>query len=59
VADTGGDHAICVVPAGWDGACLAVDPVDAPATTTTAPPGSGPTGPPAAQPVPGTPGYTG
>lgn len=56
VDDTGADHAICVVPAGWDGACLASDPPPASTTTTTpARPGD----PPPATPVPGSPGYTG
>ena len=57
VADTGDDHAICVVPTGWDGECTAADPVDTTSTTTTAP--AGPTTPPAAQPLPGTADYTG
>lgn len=55
VADTGRDHAICVVPAGWSGACLAADPV--PTTTTVAP--APPSDPPPATPIAGSPGYTG
>ncbi|MCB1040256.1 MAG: cellulase family glycosylhydrolase [Acidimicrobiales bacterium] len=59
VADDGTDHAICVVPTGWEGECLAVDPVEEPATTTTSTVAPTDDGPTAAVPVPGAASYTG
>lgn len=59
VPDDGGDHAICVVPTGWDGDCLVADPVPTTTTTTTSSPAALPGTPPPATPVAGTASYTG
>lgn len=53
VEDNGSDHAICVVPTGWQGECLAVDPAEKPVPQNPSTP------PAAAVPVQGNADYTG